>query len=57
MHVLERKKKAMGIKQSLTSVHCEVGKHEIKVYFWGLEHRASNPVSVKKFKRYRNLSN
>jgi hypothetical protein len=22
-----------------------------------LEHRASNPVSIKKFKRYRNLSN
>jgi hypothetical protein len=24
---------------------------------WGLEHRASNPVSVKKFNRYRNLNN
>jgi hypothetical protein len=24
---------------------------------WGLEHRASNPVSIKKFKRYINLSN
>jgi hypothetical protein len=23
----------------------------------GLEHRASNPVSVKKFNRYRNLNN
>jgi hypothetical protein len=24
---------------------------------WGLEHRASNPVSVKKFNCYRNLNN
>jgi hypothetical protein len=24
---------------------------------WGLEHRARNPVSVKKFNRYRNLNN